>query len=235
MVDNTSHIARLGNRVLMAAKGEAENSEDVSFVNAINNAAGRLQSAIPPMVNDAKQVRGRRPAISNGKQVAIAPRDANAANRWRDTNGQLLNAVAGVRQVLCPDATPDLNGLSLHTNSRLNFVECLLSLHCTGDRVSHALSKPHGGRGRVKVALRLADNAHRRARSRAPSLRWQSPPTSLVARLQPPQLRALRHTADTSDTRATAPHRVLVVQRVIENVAARVYSARAHSRRQLPV
>lgn len=56
MVDNTSHIARLSNRVLMAAKGEAENSEDPTFVKKINNAAGRLQQSIPLMVADAKNV-----------------------------------------------------------------------------------------------------------------------------------------------------------------------------------
>jgi vinculin len=76
MVDNTSHIARLANRVLMAAKGEAENSEDHMFVNKVNSAASRLQSTIPPMVNDAKQ-------------VALQPRDTNSAGRWRDTNSQV--------------------------------------------------------------------------------------------------------------------------------------------------
>lgn len=43
MVDNTSQIARLSNRVLMAAKNEAENSEDPGFVGKINSAADNLQ------------------------------------------------------------------------------------------------------------------------------------------------------------------------------------------------
>lgn len=51
MVDNTSEIARLGNRVLMAAKNEADNSEEPSFVQRVNNAASQLHSSIPPMVN----------------------------------------------------------------------------------------------------------------------------------------------------------------------------------------
>ena len=42
-----------------------------------------LVSAIPPMVNSAKQ-------------VALSPRDTSAANRWRDVNDELLNAVRSV-------------------------------------------------------------------------------------------------------------------------------------------
>jgi vinculin len=45
MVDNTSNIARLGNRVLMVAKNEADNSEDPHFVNAVNSAAGVLENS----------------------------------------------------------------------------------------------------------------------------------------------------------------------------------------------
>lgn len=40
-------------------------------------------TAIPPMVNHAKQ-------------VALNPRDNNAANKWRDVNDELLNAVRSV-------------------------------------------------------------------------------------------------------------------------------------------
>lgn len=45
MVDNTSNIARLGNRVLMAAKNEADNSEDPQFVGGVNNAAKKLENS----------------------------------------------------------------------------------------------------------------------------------------------------------------------------------------------
>lgn len=44
MVDNTSQIARLGNRVLMAAKNEADNSEEPAFVQRVNTAASQLHS-----------------------------------------------------------------------------------------------------------------------------------------------------------------------------------------------
>nr|Q17162.1 RecName: Full=Vinculin [Brugia malayi]AAB96842.1 vinculin [Brugia malayi] len=83
MVDNTSQIARFGNRVLMTAKNEADNSEEPSFVHRVNNAARRLHSAIPPMVNQAKQ-------------VALNPRHGGNAQSWRDANEHLLSAVRQV-------------------------------------------------------------------------------------------------------------------------------------------
>lgn len=43
MVDNTSSIARLANRVLMVAKNEVDNSEDPHYRSKVNNAADRLQ------------------------------------------------------------------------------------------------------------------------------------------------------------------------------------------------
>ncbi|KFD50139.1 hypothetical protein M513_08978 [Trichuris suis] len=102
MVDHTSSIARLANRVLMATKGQAENSEDPIFSGRLNDAADRLQSAIPPMVTDAKQ-------------VALNPRDQGAVNRWRDSNGKLLDAVGNVRRALEPPThLPDMRNLDLN-------------------------------------------------------------------------------------------------------------------------
>ncbi|GMT24205.1 hypothetical protein PFISCL1PPCAC_15502 [Pristionchus fissidentatus] len=83
MVDHTSQVARLANRVLMSAKNEADNSEEPAFVSRVNNAAAELHSAIPPMVNDAKQ-------------VALTPRDIHTANSWRQSNDRLLSSVRGV-------------------------------------------------------------------------------------------------------------------------------------------
>lgn len=45
MVENTSSIARLANRVLMVAKQESDNSEDPYFVERVNQAADLLQSS----------------------------------------------------------------------------------------------------------------------------------------------------------------------------------------------
>lgn len=43
VVDNTSAIARLANRVIMIAKQEADNSEDPHFVRKLNSATNNLQ------------------------------------------------------------------------------------------------------------------------------------------------------------------------------------------------
>jgi vinculin len=96
MVDNTSQIARLGNRVIMAAKNEADNSEEPSFVQRVNEAASSLHSAIPPMVNHAKQ-------------VAVNPRDRDNADNWRGANDHLLSSV---RQV--GDAIAGLPSVNQH-------------------------------------------------------------------------------------------------------------------------
>lgn len=50
MVDNTSSIARLANRVLMVAKQESDNSEDPYFVERVNAAADQLQSSRPLVI-----------------------------------------------------------------------------------------------------------------------------------------------------------------------------------------
>uniref|UniRef100_A0A183BPH3 Vinculin n=1 Tax=Globodera pallida TaxID=36090 RepID=A0A183BPH3_GLOPA len=44
MVDNTSQIARLGNRVVMTARNEAENSEEPAFQQRVDGAATQLHS-----------------------------------------------------------------------------------------------------------------------------------------------------------------------------------------------
>lgn len=43
MVENTSNIARLANRVLGVAKQEADNSEDPNFISNVNRSADNLQ------------------------------------------------------------------------------------------------------------------------------------------------------------------------------------------------
>lgn len=44
MVDNTSSIARLANRVLMIAKQEADNSEDPHYISRVNAASDLVQA-----------------------------------------------------------------------------------------------------------------------------------------------------------------------------------------------
>ncbi|XP_042866265.1 vinculin-like isoform X4 [Penaeus japonicus] len=108
MVDNTSAIARLANRVLMVAKQEADNSEDPGFVAKVNAASDQLQAAVTPMVQ-------------NAKDVAMNPDDQRAISRWRQSNQALLSAVGEVRRAVMvyPDEEPiippppDMSALSL--------------------------------------------------------------------------------------------------------------------------
>lgn len=46
LVDGTSQIARLANRVLMVAKQEADNSEDPKFIGEVTGAANLLQASM---------------------------------------------------------------------------------------------------------------------------------------------------------------------------------------------
>lgn len=73
MVDNTSNIARLVNRVLLVAKQEADNSEDPEFIAKLNAATNALENTLPSMVQ-------------NAKQVASNINDPQAASHWREAN-----------------------------------------------------------------------------------------------------------------------------------------------------
>ncbi|KAJ8980405.1 hypothetical protein NQ317_009400 [Molorchus minor] len=113
MVDNTSAIARLANRVLLVAKQESDNSEDPHFIDDVNRASGSLQGSVPPMVQDAKA-------------VAVNPADHNAVSRWRESNKALLNAVGQVRQAVQVNPElpplPDIHSLNLEPPSNNYFV-----------------------------------------------------------------------------------------------------------------
>lgn len=109
MVDNTSSIARLANRVLSVAKQEADNSEDPNFISNLNNASDKLLNSIPNMVQDAKFVANN---IS----------DPSAASSWRDSNKTLLQAVKNIRGVVSPapavPAPPDMSALHIKQQDR---------------------------------------------------------------------------------------------------------------------
>uniref|UniRef100_A0A6B0VFC1 Vinculin n=1 Tax=Ixodes ricinus TaxID=34613 RepID=A0A6B0VFC1_IXORI len=102
MVDNTSSIARLSNRVLMVAKQESDNSEDPIFIGRVNQAADTLQGTVTPM-------------IQNAKAVATKITDPVAQTRWRESNKALINAVGQVRQAVTvtpeEELLPHLMGL----------------------------------------------------------------------------------------------------------------------------
>lgn len=128
LVDGTSQIARLANRVLMVAKQEADNSEDPKFIGEVTGAANLLQASkfrvffafflfvlwkfltlifaadVTPMVQDAKA-------------VATNMRDQGSINQWRDSNKKLLESVGKVRKAVAgPDPVPpppDMSSLNL--------------------------------------------------------------------------------------------------------------------------
>merc|ERR1719300_1004821 len=87
MVENTSSIARLANRVLQLTKQEADNSEDPKYISVLNIAADQLQSRVSPMVQSAKS-------------VAINIDDQSAIDSWRRRNGLLLEAVQSVHKAV---------------------------------------------------------------------------------------------------------------------------------------
>jgi len=87
MVESTSSIARLANRVLQLTKQEADNSEDPKYISVLNIAAEQLQTRVSPMVQCAKS-------------VAINIDDQSAIDSWRRRNGLLLEAVQSVHKAV---------------------------------------------------------------------------------------------------------------------------------------
>ncbi|CAH2098991.1 unnamed protein product [Euphydryas editha] len=91
MVDNTSAIARLANRVLLVGGAERDNTEDGEFAAALSAAQQRLQAAIAPAVRAAKR-------------VALADRAAPPA--WRAANAEIIKAASGVEEALSRQSAP---------------------------------------------------------------------------------------------------------------------------------
>ncbi|CAH0731450.1 unnamed protein product, partial [Brenthis ino] len=91
MVDNTSAIARLANRVLLVGGAERDNTEDGEFAAALAEAHARLQAAIAPAVRAAKR-------------VALA--DATAPPVWRKANAEIIQAAANVEETLSRQHAP---------------------------------------------------------------------------------------------------------------------------------
>lgn len=107
MVDNTSNIARLVNRVLLVARQEADNSEDPLFTSKLLNAAGQLEQCLPVMVQDAKLV-----ASNIG--------DPAAASRWRESNKNVRSYIINFQD----------NSIILYNfSSLLQYVEFELPSH----------------------------------------------------------------------------------------------------------
>ncbi|XP_064075160.1 vinculin isoform X2 [Vanessa tameamea] len=91
MVDNTSAIARLANRVLLVGGAERDNTDDGEFAAALAAAQARLQAAIPPAVRAAKR-------------VALA--DPAAPPVWRHANAEIIAGARGVEEALSRCGAP---------------------------------------------------------------------------------------------------------------------------------
>merc|ERR1719481_2260183 len=116
MVESTSSIARLANRVLQLTKQEADNSEDPKYISVLNIAAEQLQTRVSPMVQCAKS-------------VAINIDDQSAIDSWRRRNGLLLEAVQSVHKAVQSNNSgeeepplppyPDVRNLRLEEASKM--------------------------------------------------------------------------------------------------------------------
>lgn len=109
MVDNTSNIARLVNRVLLVAKQEADNSEDPEYTAKLNQSTNHLENSLPAMVGVAKM-------------VATNINDPARASAWRDSVKKLFADVRDVRSAIAPaqndlpPPVPELKAMHLYSN-----------------------------------------------------------------------------------------------------------------------
>lgn len=85
MVDNTSAIARLANRVLLVGGSERDNTEDGEFARALDAAHRRLQAAIPAAVRRAK---------------GVAQADRAQLPHWRAANAEIIKAASEMESAL---------------------------------------------------------------------------------------------------------------------------------------
>eukprot|EP00095_Tigriopus_kingsejongensis_P010849 maker-scaffold1333_size47127-snap-gene-0.11 protein:Tk10849 transcript:maker-scaffold1333_size47127-snap-gene-0.11-mRNA-1 annotation:"vinculin-like isoform 1" len=86
LVENTSALARMTNRIIQVAKQEAENSEDPRYISQLHISAEQLQSRIAPMVQSAKS-------------LALNMDDEALINEWRANNRKNFSRSAGSRTV----------------------------------------------------------------------------------------------------------------------------------------
>ncbi|XP_053618878.1 vinculin isoform X2 [Plodia interpunctella] len=95
MVDNTSAIARLANRVLLVGGAERDNTEDGEFARALADATLRLQAAIAP-------------AVHRAKALALGDRQPQAVSAWRSANAEIIKAAGAVESALAGQYAPAL-------------------------------------------------------------------------------------------------------------------------------
>lgn len=94
MVDNTSAIARLANRVLLVGGMERANTEDSQYQHQLSATLNTLQAAVGPAVREAKHV-----ALGDHSHVPS----------WRNDNSEILRATQDIEGVLSRQYTPVVN------------------------------------------------------------------------------------------------------------------------------
>ncbi|XP_031734569.1 vinculin-like isoform X7 [Anarrhichthys ocellatus] len=110
LVAGATSIARRANRVLLVAKREVENSEDLRFRDTVKHASDILSHTISPMVMDAKAVAGN-------------IQDKALQKAYLDSCLRILAAVGKVREAFQPQEPdfppppPDLDQLHVSTVS----------------------------------------------------------------------------------------------------------------------
>lgn len=87
IVLNALNIARRTNRIIQVASQEAENSEEISFVNNVNLANDELKQCLPPLVHAYKT-------------IALQPNNKESFLKWTQTNENLINSIQKVKESL---------------------------------------------------------------------------------------------------------------------------------------
>lgn len=105
MVDNSASIARLANRVIMVARQETNNSEDMLFKSRVDSATKRLNNLVPKMVEHAKH-------------VALNIKDIRNHGPWRQCNNELIEAVQQIGKELGPSDIGDLTRMDLTSTTK---------------------------------------------------------------------------------------------------------------------
>lgn len=84
IITRALNIVRLSNRIIQVANQEAENSEEMDFVNRILNSNDFLKQCLTLMAKSAKS-------------LAVQPNNKEKFLSWTNSNEKLIDAIAGVR------------------------------------------------------------------------------------------------------------------------------------------
>lgn len=87
IISNALNIARRSNRIIQVATQEAENSEDLAYVDRIIQSNEFLKQALPEMIKGAKL-------------LAMQPNNKENYLIWANSNEKLIDAIGKVREAV---------------------------------------------------------------------------------------------------------------------------------------